>query len=246
MNEVHKIDNMEFMPAIPDKYFDLAIVDPPYGIGADSFSNGENLNRADGWHRDNSTAKRLQKNRLNSGSGKLKSRMLNQSDCSWDIPPPPEYFTELFRISKNQIIWGGNYFDLPPTRCFICWDKLQPWENFSQFELAWTSFDKPARMIRLSNTGGRNKETKIHPTQKLIKLYKYLLKNYAKPGDKIFDSHVGSGSIRIACQDMGFSFEGCERAKDYWEAQEQRFQNHIKQNDLLAPEVIQNLMYQKK
>jgi site-specific DNA-methyltransferase (adenine-specific) len=123
---------MEAMKQFPDNAFDLAVVDPPYGIGADNFKNGAGASKDGG--KLYSTAVKM-KNRLNTGSGKLKNRLLNQSDCSWDSEPPQkEYFNELFRVSKNQIIWGGNYFDLPPTRGIIVWDKVQPWENFSQVE----------------------------------------------------------------------------------------------------------------
>ncbi len=219
------IDCLEYMKTCKDKQFNLAIVDPPYGIGADNFSNGTKGS----WK---STAVKSKKNRLNSGGGKLKNRKLNNSDCSWDFPPTKEYFDELFRISENQIIWGGNYFDLPPTRCIIFWDKLQPWENFSQFELAWTSFDKPAKKFAFSTRGGANSEVKIHPTQKPVALYKWILSNFAKEGDTIFDSHLGSGSSRIAAYDLGFEFVGCEISKDYFDLQEKRFKEHCCQLEL--------------
>jgi site-specific DNA-methyltransferase (adenine-specific) len=139
--------------------------------------------------------------------------------AKWDVAPSQEYFNELFRISKNQIIWGGNYFDLPPTRCIIVWDKVQPWENFSQVEIAWTSFDYPAKLFKYDNrTGG-----KIHPTQKPIELYAWLLDNYANKGDKVFDPFLGSGSSRIAAYKKGFDFYACELDKEYYEAQEERF-----------------------
>ena len=225
----YNIDCMEYMATLPDKAFDLAIVDPPYGIGADLYSNDENLNRG-GKKRTESTT-----NRLNRGAGKLKNRFLNKSDCSWDSKPPTwEYFSELFRVSKNQIIWGGNYFPLNPTRCLILWDKMQPWENFSQFELAWTSFDKPTAKLQLSNRGGANKEIKIHPTQKPIKLYSWLLNKFANKGDKILDTHLGSGSSRIAAHKLGFEFVGCELDKDYFEAQEKRFKLETMQQNLFV------------
>jgi site-specific DNA-methyltransferase (adenine-specific) len=163
----------------------------------------------------------------------------------WDKSiPTVEYFNELTRISKNQIIWGGNYFPLPPTKCFLIWDKKNDGRDFAECEFAWSSFDSVARMYRMrpmNMDGG-----KIHPTQKPVALYKWLLKNYAKPNDKIFDSHVGSGSIRIACHDMGLDFEGCEIDKDYWEAQEERYHSHVSQQDLFAPEVIQETIYQNE
>ena len=197
ISDVTNEDCMEGMGRYPDKYFDLAIVDPPYG---------------------------LDKSSLN-GSGKLKNRVLNKINTDWDIAPNEYYFKELFRVSKNQIIWGGNYFVLPPRRCIICWDKVQPWENFSQIELAWTSFDSPAQIYKYDNRTGN----KIHPTQKPIALYKWLLSKYAKQGDKILDTHLGSGSSRIAAYEMGFDFTGFELDKDYFEAQEKRYRNHIAQ-----------------
>ncbi len=183
-----------------------------------------------------STAVKL-KGRLNQGSGKLKNRLLNKSEIEWDNEvPTKEYFTELFRVSKNQIIFGGNYFELPPTRGIFVWNKLQPWENFSQCELAWTSFDMPAKLFTLSNTGGANAETKIHPTQKPIDLYKYLLDRYAKPTDykSILDTHLGSGSSRIAAHDMGFNFIGFENNKDYFDASVKRFEQYKAQLKLFA------------
>lgn len=145
VSEVHNMDCMEYMRNIPDKFFELAVVDPPYGINAPNMSMGSNMNRRHGGYNGESIAKRLKKKRFNQGAGKLKNRALNTMQCDWDYhPPSKEYFEELFRVSHNQVIWGGNYFPLPPTRGILCWDKMQPWKNFSQFELAWTSFDCPA------------------------------------------------------------------------------------------------------
>lgn len=170
---------MEYMCRFPDKFFDLAVVDPPYGINATSFNNGSTR----GHER---SATRLRKGRLNAGAGKLKDRALQRMELAWDNNiPDPEYFRELFRVSCNQIIWGGNYFPLPPTRCVIVWDKMQPWENFSQVELAWTSFDSPAKLVRISNagnTGGICKEAKIHPTQKPVSLYKWIFEKFSRGG----------------------------------------------------------------
>ena len=179
-------DCMEWMKGVPDKWYDLAICDPPYQLPKDS-SNGR---------------------------GKLKDRVFNRGNIAerWDKKPPKEYFDELFRISKNQIIWGGNYFDLPPCRCFVCWDKCQPWENFSQVEMAWTSFDKPAKLFKRDNRRGG----KIHPTEKPIELYAYLLNTFANKEDKIFDSHFGSLSIGIACMEKGFELDACEIDKEYY------------------------------
>lgn len=216
INTVYNIDCMELLKNTPDKFYQLAIVDPPYGIGAPKQA---------------ATPAQRKKgaNRLNQGAGKLKNRVLNQSNCNWDDSiPSQKYFDELFRVSKNQIIWGGNYFPLPPTRCVIVWDKVQPWENFSQVEIGWTSFDMPAQLFKFDNrTGG-----KIHPTQKPVALYKWLISKYANSGDHILDTHVGSGSSRIAAYDAGLDFTGCELDYDYWLAQEERFNNHKKQYKL--------------
>lgn len=185
----------------PDNHFDLAIVDPPYQIGI-SHSRG--------------------------GGGKLKDRVLNKNAkkfATWDLKPTPEYFEQLFRVSKNQIIWGGNYFELPPTRCVIAWDKMQPFPNFSQIEMAWTSFDKPAKLFKYDNrTGG-----KIHPTQKPIELYAFCLNNFAKEGDLILDTHLGSGSSRIACWLHNYDFVGYEIDKEYFDLQNKRFKPYFNQ-----------------
>ena len=192
ISKTYNMDCMEYMKSISDKFFDLAIVDPPYGLDKKSTH----------------------------GRGKLKNRCLNSGNIQlWDTRPSKEYFEELFRVSKNQIIWGGNYFNLPPTRCIICWDKMQPWPNFSQIEIAWTSFNSPAKIFKYDN----RTDDKIHPTQKPISLYAWILKNYAKSGNKIFDSHLGSGSNRIAAYKLGFDFYATEIDKDYFEAQENRF-----------------------
>lgn len=224
------MDCMEAMKRFPDKYFDLAVVDPPYGIGADNFKNGAGASKDGG--KLYSTAVKM-KNRLNQGSGKLKNRLLNQSDCSWDSEPPKkEYFDELFRVCQNCIIWGGNYFNLPPTRGIIVWDKVQPWENFSQVELAWTSFDRPAALFKMCNT----MPGKIHPTQKPVELYAWIFQKYAKTGMKILDTHLGSGSSRIAAYDMNLDFFGYEIDKIYFDLQEERFQRHIAQQNLFLME----------
>lgn len=222
------MNNVKFMKGLPDGYFDLAIPDPPYGIGADRMGMGSSPKRRDGrGYPSEGTAARLRKNRLNQGCGKLKGRLLNNADCSWDTRQPPRsYWKELMRVSKHQIIWGGNYFKLPPTRCILAWNKLQPWENFSQFELAWTSFDGPAQLFTLSNTGGANAERKIHPTQKPVELYEWLLKKFAKPGWRIFDSHMGSQSSRIAAYNLGLDYWGCENNAQIFKDGCERFERH--------------------
>lgn len=198
------IDCLTVLKLLPDKCIDVAIVDPPYGINAPNMAMGTNKSRTKNGYPAESTADRLRKKgRLNQGAGKLKDRALQNMNCEWDFhPPDKEYFRELFRVSKNQIIWGGNYFSygcaiekdeqtgeetaiplgLPPTRGIVAWDKLQPWDNFSQFELAWTSYDKPAGVFKYSNTGGANKEKKIHPTQKPVALYEYLIRKFGIGG----------------------------------------------------------------
>ena len=212
MNEVKLIDCMEYMKTVPDKYYELAIVDPPYGIN-DIWVGGT----CNGWGK----ARREAKNR------------------DWDEKiPDREYFDELLRVSNNQIIWGGNYFTeyLKSSRCWLIWNKPERGFSLSEAELAWTSFDKIVRVF----DHYRNEIGRFHPTQKPVALYKWLLKNYAKPGDKIFDSHVGSGSSRIACYDMGFDFTGCELDADYWKAQEERFKSHAMQGDLFSGSDLQS------
>lgn len=216
ISEVYNEDNMIGMSRFVDQYFDLAIVDPPYGINAPNMS-ATPIQRKYG-------AKRL-----NGGGGKLKGRVLNTANIEWDYNIPDEaYFAELFRISKNQVIWGGNYFHLYPSRCIICWDKVQPWENFSQIELAWTSFDKPAQIYKFDNRTG----DKIHPTQKPIELYRWVLSKYANAGDKILDTHMGSQSSRIAAYNMGFDYWGWEIDKEYFDAGNKRFAEQTAQLQL--------------
>ena len=201
ISEVHNEDCMIGMKEYPDNYFDLAVVDPPYGIG-DKFKGGK--------------------------TGKMNFNEIVNKD--WDKVPSDEYFAELQRISKNQIIWGGNYFDLPPTRCFIVWDKIIS-EDFSlaMAELAWTSFDKLAKIYKLQVP----KNGKIHPTQKPVKLYDWIYKNYLPQGGKVIDTHLGSGSNRIAANKAGnIDFVGFELDKDYYEAQEKRWKGFISQTRL--------------
>ena len=200
---------MNWLPHYQDNAFELAIVDPPYEIA-------DNPSRHGG-----------------TGSGKLKNRKLNKSAKKfkkWDKKPSNEYWNELFRISINQIIWGGNYFYLPPTRGIACWDKMQPWKNFSQIEYAWTSFNKPAKLFRYDNRTG----DKIHPTQKPVALYKWLLQNYANEGNYILDTHIGSASIALACHDYGFDLTGFEIDKDYYDAAMQRIKIHTAQQKLFT------------
>ena len=149
---------------------------------------------------------------------------------AWDVAPGEDYFQELFRVSRNQIIWGGNYFALPPTRCFLIWRKLTISENFTMAmaEYAWTSFNENAKVFECAPQG-RPGDDRFHPTQKPVALYKWILSRYAKPGDKILDTHLGSGSSRIAAWDLGFDFVGCEIDDVYFGLQEKRFEEYTKQ-----------------
>lgn len=210
-------DCMDLLKQTPDKYYDLCIVDPPYGIGASDYKRG-------GTQHGNSKAKCKEYGRKN-----------------WDnATPTTEYFNELKRISKNQIIWGGNYFDLQPTQCFLFWYKQNPVPNFADGELAWTSFNKPALCFDYryyGNLQGKSsiKENKIHPTQKPIELYNWILKNFANENDKIIDTHLGSGSIAIAIDKANtldkknLTFVGIELDPDYFRAAVERFKNHKRQ-----------------
>lgn len=211
------IDCMEFMARYPDKHFELAIVDPPYGIGWENMNNQGYYDgvKKKGW--------------------KVKSPDYNRIKIEWDIKPPKEYFNELFRVSKKQIIWGGNHFELPLSKGWIFWDKLTGDFSFGDGELAWTSFLGSIKKFEfryagmLKGANGNYREPRFHPTQKPIPLYRWLLADYAKPGDKILDTHLGSGSSRIAAYDLGFDFYSCELDKEYFEAQEKRFNEFASQ-----------------
>lgn len=230
----YNMDCMEGMKEFPSLFFDLAIVDPPYGINALDTKKERNTAEKEKKICGKDAARKLKKGRLNQGGGKLKNSALQNMHCNWDFEPPSaEYWKELFRVSKNQIIWGGNYFPLPPTRGVIAWDKCQPWENFSQFELAWTSFDRPAALFRYANSGGVNREPKIHPTQKPIALYTWLLKKYAKEDDKILDTHVGSASSLIACKKAGLRYAGFEKDEGYFRMARERMEEFDRQLSLL-------------
>ena len=197
-------DNMELMARYPDNYFDLAIVDPPYGI------------------------ERFKKP---SGTTRFKSSKLMQEEgLIWDNKPSDEYWNELFRVSKNQIVWGANNFIMPPSEYFCIWNKKQTVDNFATAEYAWVSIGlkKPAKIFDYS-IHLHNHTDKIHPTQKPVALYKWLLDKYAKEGDKILDTHLGSMSIAIACHDYGYELTGCELDKEYYDKGIQRVKNHISQ-----------------
>ena len=194
---VYQMDCVEFMKGCADNQFDLAIVDPPYGINIE-----------------------------NSGT-----HFKKYETKGWDsVIPTKEYFEQLKRVSKNQIVWGGNYMMeyLNSTPCFIIWDKVQPEEfSMAMCEFAWTSFKSTAKIYKKRVVGAD--DIRIHPTQKLVALYKWLLKNYSKPNDTILDTHLGSQSSRIATYEYGLNFTGCELDEDYFEQGNKRFENHIKQ-----------------
>ena len=207
MMNITNEDNIELMARYPDKYFDLAIVDPPYGIGA---------------------------NKMTLGNGKKK---IYRGANDWDKTiPSKEYFDELFRVSKNQVIWGGNYMTefLRPTSSWLFWDKGTGENDFADGELAWSSFGGALRKLTKSWVGANAKDEceRLHPTQKPIYLYKWLLDKYAKQGDKILDTHLGSGSIAIACHDYKFDLTACELDKEYFDKAMQRINNHTAQQKL--------------
>ena len=200
LNRIYNADCMEAMKEIPDNFFQLAICDPPYGIGHDG-----------------------QRQRVHNNP---KHNRKYHARKGWDKePPPPEYFRELERVSVNQIIWGGNYF-VPSltkgTRGWIVWDKGQHGLSMSDCELAYSSFDCPTRVIVINRAVLQSEGPMIHPTQKPVRLYEWILKNYARPGDRILDTHAGSGSSCIACYNMGFEFLAFEADPDYCAAAVER------------------------
>lgn len=224
-NRAYNIDCMKYMRSIPDKYFDLAVVDPPYGIGI----QGMNFTK---------TGDQI----IVSRKAKARRRDYRRTD-DWDIKPPKEYFEELSRVSNHQIIFGGNYFSdfLPPSKGFICWDKRvsnSMSNDFADCEYAYMSKGLGvARMFRYLWNGmlqgdGKNREDRFHPTQKPVALYRWIYQHYAKPGYKILDTHLGSGSSRIAAYDAGLDFVGCEIDETYFRLQEERFAAHAAQMDL--------------
>ena len=197
LSEVYLEDCVTALKRYADNHFDLAIVDPPYGI------------------------------EINMNMGRKKGQKKRHNDKDWDNSIPEDiYFKELFRVSKNQIIWGGNYFPLPLTKSWIFWDKNVPeGVSFADGELAWTSFDKTLVKAKIDYSGfqGMDDGGKIHPTQKPVRLYDWIFKKYATAGDLILDTHLGSGSSRIAAYKAGLNFVGFEIDQEYYEKQEKRF-----------------------
>jgi len=209
--KIYNRDCLEAMKDMSDNQFDLAIVDPPY---MDVFVT-------DNWI----------------GTSAKQKSYKNRQDTLTNKKPTENYFKELIRVSKNQIIWGGNYFNLPISRGWVFWLKGMQDNYFSDGELAWTSFDRVLKCFNFMWSGMlqgdmKNKEIKIHPTQKPVKLYEWLLMNYAKEGNTILDTHLGSGSIAIACHNLGFDLTGYEIDKEYYEAAVKRIQQHKAQKRL--------------
>jgi site-specific DNA-methyltransferase (adenine-specific) len=206
---VHLMDCVEGMKQYPDKWFDLAVVDPPYGLDLANMNMGAGKSPK---------------------SSKIKNRKWVAKDWDKNVPDK-NYWNELFRITKNQIIWGGNYFDLPPCKHYIIWDKEIPdGLSFADCEFAWTSFDKAPRMFRYS--AYLDKANKFHPTTKPIKLYDWIFHNYAKPDFKILDSHLGSQSSRIAAHKHGLDFTAFELDAEYFEKGNKRFDDFISQTTI--------------
>ena len=206
---IYNCDNMELLRQTPEKYFDLAIVDPPYGLDVANMNMGAGKSKK---------------------ASKIQNRKWKQKD--WDKETPTKgYFDELFRVSKNQIIFGGNYFDLPPCKNYIIWDKQIPEGlSFADCEMAWTSFYKAPKIFRYS--AYLDKQSKIHPTQKPKRLYEFILLNFAKEGDKILDTHLGSGSIALACHNLGYDLTACELDADYYNQALKRIKQHTPQQKI--------------
>lgn len=206
---LHNMDCMKLLKATPNNFYDLAIVDPPYGIGESGGKNRRNVSKYE--------------------------------KKSWDDDiPNDDYFIQIERVSKNQIIWGANYYpnNIKSSMGWICWDKKLDNSDFSDFELAYSSFNVAAKFFRYSKNGGSRTPAAladlIHPTQKPVKLYEWLLTNYAKAGDKILDTHLGSGSHAIACNNLGFELTACELDKDYFDASVKRITQATAQERLFA------------
>lgn len=236
-------DCMEAMRQFPDGFFDLAVVDPPYGDGSSQTVNVERERErppAPPYNRFGSAGSVFEKYKRSpdrecgevvTRTGGTWASKFDKKIVEWDVAPKQEYFEELFRISRDQIIWGGNYFSLPPTRCFLIWRKTNAPEDFSMAmaEYAWTSFFSNAKVFDYSAVG---QAVRFHPTQKPPALYAWIFKNYAQPGMKIIDTHLGSGSSRIAAYDAGLDFWGYEIDKAYFELQQERFEKHSAQMNL--------------
>ena len=225
----YNMDCMDGMKEFPDKFFDLAIVDPPYGNAINPSTNNLRGGQQTGNSAEDSAGGSPATICRTGGSWSKKYQkggIFDEPDIRhWDKAPAPEYFEELARVSKNQIIWGGNYFDLPPTRCFLVWRKLTIGDSFSMAmcEYAWTSFNANAKVFECAPQGTAG-EKRFHPTQKPIALYTWILNHYAKPGYKILDTHVGSASSLIACYRAGLEYWGFETHKGYYQKATERLE----------------------
>lgn len=243
----YNMDCMDGMKQFPDKFFDLAIVDPPYGDGgvADSLekqgsANGSTvINRGGGTGNRSTTSVHRQKKNCRKPDGTWgypnwgdMGGEIQKKIITWDIAPKQEYFDELFRVSRNQVIWGGNYFNLPPTRCFLIWRKLTISESFSMAmaEYAWTSFNQNAKVFE--HVPQDNTKQRFHPTQKPVALYEWILNNYAKPGEIILDTHVGSASSLIACYNTHHKFVGFELDETYYQKAKKRLDAEMAQMNI--------------
>lgn len=226
-SETYCIDCMEYMRTLPDKAFDLAVVDPPYGIG-------------EGGQKAKTRGQQADFGKPHKSNAKCYSR--SDYVCFEDVAPPEEYFRELERVSRNQIIWGGNHLagrigkDSP---CWLVWDKRNDANDFADCELAYTSFRTAVRVFRFKWNGMlqedmKHKEYRIHPTQKPVALYRWIFRNYAKAGDRVLDTHMGSGSSRIAAYEAGLDYVGCEINPAMFELEEKRFEEYTAQISLFT------------
>ena len=221
-SEVFNTDCLEYMRTLPDKAFQLAIADPPYGGAGNDISGQNEIRNCRGRF---DKYKQIDCAR----TGGTWAAKYGKDIKQWDVAPTQEFFDELRRVSENQIIWGANYFAMPPTRCFVVWKKLTISESFTMAmaEYAWTSFNSNAKVFECAPQGEKG-DSRFHPTQKPVALYAWLLKNYAKPGDRIFDPMMGSQSSRIAAYKMGFDYVGCELDKEYFDKGCERFNRECK------------------
>ena len=217
VSEAYNIDCMKYMQTLPDKYFDLAIADPPYGGAGNDISGQNEIRNCRGRF---DKYKQIDCAR----TGGTWAAKYGKDIKEWDVAPKQEFFDELRRVSNNQIIWGANYFTMPPTRCFVVWKKLTISESFTMAmaEYAWTSFNSNAKLFECAPQGERG-DSRFHPTQKPVALYAWLLRKYAKPGNRIFDPMMGSQSSRIAAYKLGFDYYGCELDTEYYQKGCERF-----------------------
>ena len=236
--DLYNADCMEAMKEFPDNFFDLAVVDPPYGdAGAGGGTTGSEDCGTDTkrWNRFGQRFDRYKQISMGwvSRTGGTWAEKYGKKIIEWDVAPGKEYFDELFRVSRNQIIWGGNYFDLPPTRCFLIWRKLRISENFSMAmcEYAWTSFNGNAKLYECAPQG-TSSDMRFHPTQKPVSLYQWILDRYAMEGFRILDTHAGSASSLIACHRAGLEGWGFEINEGYYKKAKERLEREKAQSNI--------------